>query len=239
MKRKLFTLFLLCGSLQSMGSAQQNGPTQSWEIPFSLYRNFMIVVQGSIGDLDHLHVLIDTGTNPSIIDDRVTKKLHLDAHKSRLPVVNGEVASAEVLVPSVSIGPVTQPAVRMAVQDMAMLEHELGIRIDAMVGLDVLGGRSFRIDYETRSIKFGQPSSNAAGGATFQSEPPFVTVEMKMNQQPVHLLVDTGSPDLVLFESHIGEQLRGLAGVIRTSRNLNGELSLREVQLSETELGNS
>src|SRR5205823_4793123 len=35
------------------------------------------------------------------------------------------------------------------------------------------------------------------------------------------------------------EQLRGLAGVIRTSRNLNGELSLREVQLSETELGNS
>jgi predicted aspartyl protease len=239
MKRRLFGLLVLCGSLQSMGSAQQNGSTQSWEIPFRLYKEFIIVVQGSIGDLDQLNFLIDTGTNPSVVDKRITKKLHLNGYKTKLPVVSGEITSSEVLIPSVSIGPVVQPAVRMAVEDLAMLERELGIRIDAMIGLDVLGGRSFRIDYEAHSITFGPANSNAAGGTTFQSEPPFVTVEVKMNRQALHLLVDTGSPELVLFESHIGDRLRSLAGVIRTSRNLNGEISLREVQLSETELGNS
>jgi len=239
MKRKLLGVFLLCGSLQPIALAQQNNSLQSWEIPFSLYKEFMIVVQGSMGDLDQLNFLIDTGTNPSVVDRRIAKKLHLNGYRSTLPVVSGEIASSEVLIPSVSIGPVTQPAVRMAAQDLAMFEHELGVRIDALIGLDVLGGRSFRIDYEARSITFGPTNSSSGGGTTFQSEPPFVTVEMKMNQQPLHLLVDTGSSELVLFESRIGNDLRNLAGVLRTSRNLQGNFPIREVQLSETKLGNS
>ena len=239
MTRKLLWLVLLCGWSQPILLAQQNYAAQSWEIPCSLYKEFLIVVEGSIGDLNQLHFLIDTGTNPSVVDRRITKKLHLKGYLSKLPVVSGEVASSDALIPSVSIGPVTQPAVRMAVQDLAMLEHELGIRIDAMIGLDVLGGRNFRIDYEAHSITFGPTNSSSGNGTTFQSQPPFVTVEMKMNQQPLHLLVDTGSPELVLFESHLGKGLRSLAGVLRTSRNLHGEFPIREVQLTETELGNS
>lgn len=239
MQCKLLGMALLWGSLLSTVHAQQNASAQSWEVPFTLHNNFMIVVQGSIGDLDQLNFLVDTGTNPSVVDKRITKKLHVNGYKTKLPVVSGEVATSEVLVPNVSIGPVSQMAVRMAVEDLTMLEHDLGVRIDAMVGLDVLGGRNFRIDYEDQSITFGPTSSSPAEGTTFQSEPPFITVEMKMNEQPVHLLVDTGSPDLVLFESHLGPRLRSLAGKIRTSRNLNGAFPLREVQLSDTQLGNS
>jgi predicted aspartyl protease len=239
MKYKLLGAVLLCGSLPLAANAQQNASAQSWEVPFTLYRNFMIVVQGSIGDLDRLNFLVDTGTNPSVIDKRITKKLHVNGYKGKLPVVSGEMATSEVLIPSVNIGPVSQTAVRMAVEDLNMLEHDLGIRIDAMVGLDVLSCRNFRIDYEARSITFGPINSSAEQGAAFQSEPPFVTVEMRMNQQPVHLLVDTGSPELVLFESHIASPLRALAGTIRSLRNLNGILPLREVQLSDTQLGNS
>jgi predicted aspartyl protease len=232
-------MVLLYGSLPSIGWAQQNAPLQSWEIPFTLYRNFMIVVRGSIGDIGPLNFVIDTGTNPSVIDKRIVKKLGISGYKSSLAVVSAEVVTSEVLIPSVSVGPITRSAVRMAVGDLAMLEHDVGVRIDAMVGLDVLGGGSFRIDYETSSILFGPTDSVPGEGATFQSEPPFVTVEMKMNQQPVHLLVDTGSSDLVLFESHLASGLRGLASVLRTSRNLKGAFALREVQLSDIQLGNS
>jgi predicted aspartyl protease len=239
MKYKVLGMVLLNGCLASAAWAQQNASLQSWEIPFSLYKSFMIVVQGSIGDMGPLNFLIDTGTNPSVVDKRITKKLRISGYKTSLPVVSGEVATSEVLVPSVSVGPVTQPAVRMAVEDLAMLEHELGVRIDAMVGLDVLGARTFRIDYETGSILFGPAASSSGESTSFQSEPPFVTVEMKMNQQPLHLLVDTGSAELVLFESHLASRLRGLAGVLRTSRNLKGEFALREVQLSDVQLGNS
>ena len=199
----------------------------------------MIVVRGSIGDLGPLNLLIDTGTNPSVIDKRIARKLHISGYKTSLPVVSGEVATSEVLIPSVSVGPVTQRRVQMAVEDLAMLEHDLGVHIDAMIGLDILGNRNFRIDYETSSILFGPTASPPGEGASFQSEPPFVTVEMKMNQQPLHLLVDTGSAELVLFESHLASRLRGLAGVLRTSRNLKGEVALREVQLSEVQLGNA
>lgn len=239
MKRKLLGTIFLYASLSSVAWAQQNAPPQSWEIPFSLYNNFMIVVEGSIGDIGPLNFVIDTGTNPSVIDQRITKKLGIHGYKSTLPVVNGEVATSEVLIPSVSVGPVTRAAVRMAVQDFAMLEHQLGVRIDAMLGLDILGARSFRINYESRSIIFDPTSSVRGETASFQSEPPFVTVEMKMNQQPVHLLVDTGSSDLVLFESRLASRLLGLASVLRRSRNLQGEFALREVQLSDVRLGNS
>src|SRR5581483_3982803 len=236
MRRKPVVAALLFGSLQTIALAQQNRVTQSWEIPFTLYKQFMVVVQGAIGEVDGLNFLVDTGTNPSVVDKRITRKLHLAGWKSSLPVVSGEVATGEVLVPSVNIGPVSRSQVRMAIQDMTMLERDLGIRIDAMIGLDVLGGQNFRIDYETRSITFGPTRSVPAGAAEFQSQPPFVTVEMKMNRQPLHLLVDTGSPELVLFESRIGPLSR-LPGVNRISQNLNGEVALREVQLSETQLG--
>ncbi len=239
MKSKVLGIVFLYASLPSVAWTQQNASLQSWEIPFSLHKNFMIVVQGSIGDLGPLNFLIDTGTNPSVIEKRIAKKLHISGYKTSLPVVSGEVATSEVVIPSVSVGPVTQNAVRVAVQDLATLEHDLGVRIDALIGLDVLGTRNFRIDYETGSILFGPTALPPAGGASFQSEPPFVTVEVKTNQQPLHLLVDTGSSELVLFESHLASRLRGLAGVLRTSRNLKGELALREVQLSDVQLGNS
>lgn len=237
MKSKFLCLFLLFYS--GAANAQQNLATQSWVVPFGLHNHFMIIVEGSIGDLGPLNFLVDTGTNPTVVDQRVTRKLHLNGYKSKLPVVSGQVDTSELLVPDITVGPVTRTAVRVAVQDLSPLEKETGVRIDAMVGLDVLGFQSFRIDYLAQTVTFGRTSADAAPSANFTVEPPFITVEMKMNRQPLRLLVDTGSPELVLFETHLADSLRNLPSVRRVSRNLNGELALREVQLSETELGSS
>ena len=38
------------------------------EVPFKLYRGYVIVVRGSIGNLKNLNFLIDTGAVPSVLD---------------------------------------------------------------------------------------------------------------------------------------------------------------------------
>ncbi len=235
MKHRLFTLLLIFWSLPI--HAQQNTSTQTWVVPFQLYNNFLIVVRGSIGDLNELNLLIDTATNPTVVDRRITERLHLSGYKSTLPVVSGNVSSSELLVPDIAIGPVTRRAVRVASRDISGLEASLGVRIDALVGLDVLGGGSFLIDYENRTLTFGSKAPESSVSAPFRSEPPFVTVDMKMNQQPLNLLVDTASPGLVLFEKNLNESLRQLSGTRRSSSNLANGISLREINLTDTQLG--
>jgi hypothetical protein len=163
----------------------------------------------------------------------------LNGYKSSLPVVTGTMESSELLIPSIAIGPVLRPALRVAVGNLSGLEESLGVRIDALVGLDVLGSQNFLIDYENHTITFGNTRGERGSSTSFQSEPPFVTVAMRMNQQPVNLLVDTGSPELVLFEKNIAESLRSLDGVNRSSSNLNGAISLREIEVGDTRLGES
>ena len=41
------------------------------------------------------------------------------------------------------------------VQDLSFAEKALGIRVDAMIGFDVLGQSPFTIDYESRKLVFG------------------------------------------------------------------------------------
>ena len=38
------------------------------EVPFELYQHHLVVTKGSIGPLNGLNLLIDTGTIPSVVD---------------------------------------------------------------------------------------------------------------------------------------------------------------------------
>jgi hypothetical protein len=43
------------------------------EVPFELYQHHLIVTKGSIGPLNGLSLLIDTGTIPSMVDGRIAR----------------------------------------------------------------------------------------------------------------------------------------------------------------------
>jgi len=64
------------------------------EIPIKFYQQYFIVVEGRIGSLDHQHLLLDTGTNPSMIDSKVCAKLGLLSTVRSLSLFNKNVASS-------------------------------------------------------------------------------------------------------------------------------------------------
>jgi hypothetical protein len=81
-----------------------------------------------------------------------------------------------------------------------------GVRVDAIVGLDVLARASFSIDYQNRLLTIAPDVLNEPGAA-MELAWPFITVRMAIAGASVRLLLDTGSADLVLFKSRMPDAL--------------------------------
>jgi predicted aspartyl protease len=205
------------------------------EIPFKPYQTYLIVVEGRLGTLEHQRLLLDTGSNPSMIDQSVSAKLGLKGTARGLSLFNKSVASESVTLPSLQFGPMQRQDLPVMVADFSAVGRGLGTRIDAVIGLDVLGGTNFTIDYSKRKIFFGAlPEPHTAPFITVRQ---LITVNLKNGGRPLHLLVDTGTPELVLFEDH----LHGVEYVWSTAtgngRNVSGDVHFGIVVLTQSKIG--
>jgi len=180
------------------GHSLQSAETRA-EVPFELYQHHLVVTKGSIGGLNGLNLLIDTGTIPSAVDGRIARRLHLQTESSRLVAFGQQLAIRSAVVDGFRIGSLQSGPVPAVVGDLSYLS---GVRIDAIVGLDVLARSSFAIDYRTHMLRFA-PEGHEESVAPLELAWPFVTVRMAVAGQQVRLLVDTGSPDLVLFKTRM------------------------------------
>jgi hypothetical protein len=204
------------------------------EVPFELYQHHLIVTKGSIGPLNGLSLLIDTGTIPSMVDGRIARKLHVQTGPSMLVAFGQSVAIQSTILNGFRIGARQPGPVPAGVSDLSYLE---GVRIDAIVGLDVLARTSFSIDYRARVLRFS-PGSGEKSVAPLELAWPFLTVQMTIAGQQVRLLVDTGSSDLVLFKSRMPA---GLSGAPwrgdKTVQYASGAARLRRLDLRQVRLG--
>jgi hypothetical protein len=205
------------------------------EVPFELYQHHLIVTRGSIGRLDGLSLLIDTGSIPSMVDARIARKLDLQAESSVLVAFGQSVTIRSAVLDGFRMGSMRSGPVPTGVSDLSYLE---GVRIDAIVGLDVLARTSFSIDYRTRVLRFA-PTGREDWVAPLELVWPFLTVRMTIAGQQVRLLVDTGSSDLVVFKTRLPAALSGArwrgeknvqyaSGVARLQRLDLGQVSLGE-----------
>jgi Aspartyl protease len=204
------------------------------EVPFELYQHHLIVTKGSIGRLNGLTLLIDTGTIPSIVDARIARKLQLHAEPSTLISFGQQVPIKSAVLDGFSIGPLESGRVPAGVSDLSYFRR---VRIDAIVGLDVLARRSFSIDYRDHVLRFALAGREDAV-APLELAWPFLTVGMTVAGQDVRLLVDTGSSDLVLFKSRVPAALadtpwRG----DKTVQYVSGAARLRRLELRQVGLG--
>jgi predicted aspartyl protease len=213
--------------------------TSRVEIPFKLYRDYLIVVQGSLGPLERLNFLIDTGVNPTVVDRRIARKLRLTGGTHELALFNQNTDVRSAVLPNLQLGPIRAESLPGMIQDLSHFKQALGVRIDGMVGFGVLSLSSFSIDYRSKKIVFG-PIESSPLAVPFDTAAPVLTVEMQLQNQPVRLLLDTGAAELVLFECQLHGRLQKLPFNSVKRLFLNGaskELELTEVRLPGVRLG--
>jgi hypothetical protein len=209
------------------------------ELSFRIYRDYLVVVQGSLDGKLGRNLIIDTGTDPSVIDSRVAQELHMTGVAGKLAVHDQVVDAQQAVLPSLQIGTLRAEFLPVLIRDLGFLQKDLGIRIDGIIGLDVLSLRNFNIDYRTRRIVFGAASVYGSVVPS-QSAAPWLTVGMEVDGVSVSLLVDTAASGIILFQSRIRNRLPELISLgERMSSNIGGNFQLQRVILARTKFGES
>ena len=120
-------------------------------VPFELVQQHLVVTKGAIGSITGLNLLIDTGTIPSVVDARLAKKL-------RLQTVSSVLVAFGQQVPSKALSSRDFRSAGFGLDQSGDGRRSLdlsGVRVDAIVGLDVLARASFSIDYQNRLLTIG------------------------------------------------------------------------------------
>jgi predicted aspartyl protease len=212
------------------------------KIPFKLYRNHLVVSTGRLGHIENRNLLIDTGANPTVVDEALAYELGLkpvDRPPGGMRIVGGVAQTYYAILDSLDLGPIHREAMQVAVANLSLIQAQVGIRIDAIIGLDAIEPNNFQIDYESRKISFGAIRLSSAAVPMAQISP-FVIVETEVNGAVVNLIVDTGASDFVLFRDVLPESLSTLpAGSKIQLSNVAGDLLVPQIQLANFRVGNT
>jgi predicted aspartyl protease len=218
---------------RSLSNAQS--VTEEHVVTFKLYSDYIVVVQGTIGNIPKRNLVIDTGAYPSVIDRDLARKLGLAGHKGPMRVVEQTLAAESVWLPELEIGSIRSQNTRAVVQDLGPISREFGVRVDAMIGLDVLAHRSFRIDYKRRTIVFGRVDT-LSWSAPMQQPSGMACIDVRVGGRLQRLLLDTGAGGFLLFANRAGWVPRN-AGYLRQSTNLGGSFTLRQIKANNVVVG--
>ncbi|HEX3820739.1 MAG TPA: retropepsin-like aspartic protease [Candidatus Sulfotelmatobacter sp.] len=205
------------------------------DLPFHLYQGYLVVVEGRIGNLDHQNLLLDTGTSPSMIDSSAAKKLDLSGTADGISLFNKQIAAERIVLHDLQIGPLRRRDFQVMVADFSKIANDLGTHLDGVIGLDVLGAQSFTIDYKKQRISFH--ASRQRHSAPFSAGPQFITVKFNTGNRELHLLVDTGTPHLVIFKQALQDLDYEWSPVTGSGKNLSGIVSYRDIILPKAMLG--
>ena len=111
-------------------------------------------MKATIGKIRNVNMILDTGTNPSIISKELASQLKISERSESLETLNGTIQVKSLILPDIQLGSFHAASLRVLVQDYATMESNLGMSIGGVVGLDILGARPFS-NYNTKSVTFG------------------------------------------------------------------------------------
>jgi len=176
-------------------------------VPFELTSDFLIVVEGQVGNLRGLKFIVDTGATHSVIDRSVALKLRLRRHAAKVMNFDRFVSLEYADVPDLQIGPLQAHRLRIKVANL--LEYsEFAKGVDGLVGLDVLArSQKFTIDYMRRNLYI----QRTVGEISFKV-PSLLVVPVMIQGTTLRLGVDTGLSEILLF----ADRLKKYGGNIRT-----------------------
>jgi hypothetical protein len=206
------------------------------KVPIRVYLDYLVVVEGSIGNIDSLNLLVDTGASPSVIDRKIARRLKLTEQPDRVNLWSKSFQTGRVVLPSLRLGALRAESLPVLMEDLSFLQRAIGRKVDGIVGLDVLRRSSFTINYRTREILFG-PVETLTFSAPFDTDTPVVTIRTTFQNQNLRLVVDTGGPDLMLFQSRMPDSTRFQELGTEKVADVGGTFPRRRVRIPEVYLG--
>jgi predicted aspartyl protease len=169
-------------------------------IPFKLYGNYLIVIEGRIGDLGQLRFVVDTGVTHSVIDRQLAGRMGVARRSGKVLNFDKTVPAEWTEVAEVQFGPIDVAHFSMMVGDLRYFQS-FAANIDAVIGLDLLRLSSFSIDYEARKIFFRL--IDMTSGIPMSSGPICLSVQLQVGDGELRVVVDTGAQALVLYENRV------------------------------------
>jgi len=184
-------------------------------VPFHLVDGWAIVLEGTLAGIPRCKIMIDTGAVPSAINSKLAMQLGLAGSFEKLSALNRSVDAQRLRVHELRIGPVSVEALDMLAVDLVRIEQRLGTRIDAIVGLDFLASRNFRLDYRHKKLVFDSKEDLDGASATpfeirHEAGGTYILIPLKSGRQQLQILLDTGTKDLTLFDGRLGGMRRHL-----------------------------
>lgn len=247
----LFPYLRLCvligAASQTFVTAEQTGlPAHGARatVRFDLYGGYLIVVRGSATGtaagsdrhLTDLNFLVDTGTSVPIFDAQVAQTLHLTSDApTNIVILGGRARGANATLPALEVGPVQQSNLPIITTDLSFFRRMLPVRIDAIVGLNVVGQQPFVIDYQAQVIRFG-PLPSLAFSIPIKLDGGLATFDAEIDHAPVHLVFDTGVGSVVLFDPTIADASRTKPDFARDTKDV-GNFTSQVKRLQTIRLG--
>jgi len=191
------------------------------ELPFRISGGYLILVEGAIGTRTHLKFLLDTGASMSVVDSKIVDGLKLHREPTQSFNFDRKLAWDQAAIPEVRFGPITAINTVMLVGSLGKYS-ELAQNVDAIIGLDLLQLRNFTVDYVSKKIVF---HSSANSLAPLRDDPLTngLTLQIRIQDQPVRLIVDTGFPSILLFEERLSARVPELGRTRSVSNVTLGE----------------
>ena len=217
---------LLAATPSRNGPKHLDGTIPAESVPVHVLGGFLVVAQGQIGG-ERQNFILDTGTSPSILNTRVAWQLGLALAPAIVTAIGREAEVAATSVPRLRLGTLQVEAATFFVTDLTDVERAWNIPIAGILGLDILGKRSFRLDYERALLEFGEVSREGIPiGLSEGLNLPIA--EVRINGKALRLLVDTGSDHLVFFAKNAGAVLPEPSSAPLQGNSVAGGIPVRQ-----------
>jgi len=202
--KRTFSLLLFVGWI-GMSAFPADSTAPDGSVPFKLYRGHLIAARCSIGGLQNLIAIIDTGTSETVLDLAVAQKLGLSATPDVATFVTHNARVWAVTIPELQLGRVRVERLDGIAADLSSLTTELGIRPQVLIGMDVLHRANFVIDYQGRKLVFGEVAPMAHSARLLLGDPSsrLAVIESTMMRKPLRLQVDSGFEGVLLYRGRM------------------------------------
>lgn len=214
-------------------------------IPFAFDKG-QIVVEVTLGASGPLRFLLDTGTDPSIINLSTAEGLTLPLGEPSdvgQGAGTGPMQIRRCFLPTLSMGPLSTAALEAAAVDLSGLSAQFGKRIDGVLGYGFLKDRLFTIDYAARTLVFYTDLTvdraalfHRGRGRTIvpfefigEDRTPFARILSVAGSASLRVTIDTGSSgSAAIYDStaqRLGWQNRIEKAAIRTNEGYRGSFA--------------